>query len=700
MMSKHSLWDSLKENNKRRLWIWAVSCIVWLLTYPVGMIVISSRRLLRLNGGFNNKNEVISKIMTETTRDWLCANEFVIVLCVIMAVITAIQGFSYLYSKKKMDFYKSMPVSEPKRFLVITINGFFIFFIPFVVSLILGMVVAAVNGAKMMELVAEILIFSGEVLLLYLGIFALTALAVMLTGQLIITLFAVAIFMSYEMIILFLLRALKMLYFDYYSGIGETDRIISQPIYWLIQLQMEPEISSLLAMIAVGAVFFLLAYLCFRRRPAEAAGKAMAFPMSKPIVKFLLVIPAVLSAGTIIADILGEANTANTIAVQIFIMVLVLILASGLIEVIYEMDIKAALRKKRQILWSGLGTAAVFCIFFFDLTGYDAWIPKQTQLSSGIVMMEETAYINEYWSPDLKQRIGQYQFYQDMEGVTDLEAILDLSGRKLADDDETQETHINLGYRMKSGKVVWRNFAVGADAEESLNRIVGSQEYKEQVYQIYNEELFQNVKVKAKVSFDKGISVDNLPAEDLDLIRSLLLEDMKNLDFSTMYRQNIVGKLEIETPLEKVAGNSYYGRSLYTRFELYPEYVNVLGYLADQGIYMDGYVKPEDVLSITVTNYHSELDEDTYMDSDTATEFTHDVTVTYDNPEQIKEILGSIYPSDFSNRWMNDRIDFNYSVEITLKKSAGNSAYYRGYTSYNILKENKPAFLEQDTAFQ
>ena len=37
MTSRNSFWASLKENNKRRIWIWIISGLLWFIYYPVSM---------------------------------------------------------------------------------------------------------------------------------------------------------------------------------------------------------------------------------------------------------------------------------------------------------------------------------------------------------------------------------------------------------------------------------------------------------------------------------------------------------------------------------------------------------------------------------------------------------------------------------------------------------------------------------------
>ena len=118
-------------------------------------------------------------------------------LVTVVSVICAIQGFSYLYSRKKVDLYHSVPVKKSRRFAVIFTNGILICFVPYLVNLLLAMVIAWFSGGMDGHIFSKALIAAVLHLLLYLGIYGFAILAVMLTGNLVITVFATVIFLVY-----------------------------------------------------------------------------------------------------------------------------------------------------------------------------------------------------------------------------------------------------------------------------------------------------------------------------------------------------------------------------------------------------------------------------------------------------------------------------------------------------------------------
>ena len=43
MTSKNSFWASIRENNKRRIWLWLVSALVFVIAFPTAVAMDISR---------------------------------------------------------------------------------------------------------------------------------------------------------------------------------------------------------------------------------------------------------------------------------------------------------------------------------------------------------------------------------------------------------------------------------------------------------------------------------------------------------------------------------------------------------------------------------------------------------------------------------------------------------------------------------
>lgn len=710
MMSKNSFLANLKENNKRRVWLWIISGLFWFIYYPVGMMMILSRQnTVNQVGGYT---EAVSKgLLTEAAKGWLGSitnlGGLVFLVCVIAAVC-AIQGFSYLYHKRKVDFYHSIPVKKSRRFAVIYLNGVLIFFLPYLVSLLLAMAVAGINGAMDGVNFGVAAVSLGCTVLLFLGIYGLAMIAVMLTGNLIITLFATAIFVFYEPLVKVLLQAYCDSFYKYFAYQSVKTHLYLSPVGQLIEgLEAESfgeALPHILAMAAMAAGFAAIAWFCYMKRPSEAAGKAMAFAKTKGVVKVLLVIPFALGIGYIIMDLIGE----TPIAMMVFGMVMAVIIGSCTIEVIYEMDIRAVLRKKYQMLLSGAGVAVIFLIFCFDLTGYDRWAPDPDKLEDAVVLFMDDMYGNQCIDENFHS-VNNVDYWLSMPGIHDIDAICRFSDLK----SEEENIWCSVCYRMKNGKEIWRNFSVSGEEEELLNRIVGSKEYREAKCQLYNDDIYAGIKGNRieEFTFSTGFKVENLAPEGLDEFREAYLKDLEKADYSMMHNEFVCGNIRIE--VEKDTD----GRTVSRGFEynIYPSYTNTIAFLEEKGVYDGNYLDVEGIASITVENYHSELAKaavmqakadgliaETVADMDIGNNYNgYTVTKNFNEEEQIRDIAQALYPRVFDDSWLSkDLIDYDYDVTVMYKDGTVDSVYYRGSGRAYLMADRIPDWLEKETAYE
>lgn len=719
MTSRNSFWASLKENNKRRIWIWIVSGLLWFVYYPVSMAMLMGRKIEH-NHMDNLTGEAAKLRLTEEVGEWLeVGNGITGILVACMAIVCAIQGFSYLYSRKKVDMYHSVPVKKSHRFAVIFTNGVLIYFIPYLVNLVLAVLVAGVSGGMNGTILGQAAIAALMHLAFYLGIFALATVAVMMTGNLIITIFATVIFLGYELAIKLLLETLEMRFFSYYSIYSADTAVYSSPIYYfgkaaaMISYMGEKTgigfgdaFPYVLAGFMLAVIFTCIAYYCYRKRPAEAAGKAMAFDKTKAPIKLLLTIPFAL----------GVALAVNSIVVSgaafvIFGAGLAVIVGNCVIEVIYEADIKAAFRKKYQILISGGCVAAIASIFIFDLTGYDAWIPSPEKLQDAVFLLPN-AYNGQSYMDENLQRVSIEEYALSKPGVTDVEAICELSARKAVEGGDGYSAYIwvDVAYRMKSGKVVWRSFPVSIEEDELLDRITGSEEYKKMIYQAYDDTDYERMAGQEveEVIYTNGFRVVNLSPEEVQTIRELWKKDMENMSYTDFRDEFKCGVIDIEWKV-RWTNNSYYIDN--TSFDVYPSNTNLRKYLEEKGIGTENYVDIEQIASITVTNHHMEEEQRLYEErrnemGDAEAQLSVDredlsVTKVFTEEEQIKELVNAMYPSRMNTWWKRPGTFSNdYEVEIQYKNGEADSSVYRGSTNARLIADRIPDWLEKETAYQ
>ena len=104
-------------------------------------------------------------------------------------------------NRQELDFYESQPVSRRSHFFSVWVNNLLIYLISYLSTMLLAHLVAAGLGARTEmsgTVFAESMVQALRSLLLFMGLQAVTMLAVMLTGNIVISLLAAAVLMLYE----------------------------------------------------------------------------------------------------------------------------------------------------------------------------------------------------------------------------------------------------------------------------------------------------------------------------------------------------------------------------------------------------------------------------------------------------------------------------------------------------------------------
>ncbi len=154
MTSRSSFWVSSIENHKRRIWVWIVAALGNLMAYVGVLSVYLSRIRTRNADGVYKTGEEFRDAMYQATKDALGFQTHLGIVLVILAVIIGVQGFSYLYDRKKVDMYHSVPVNKNKRFVIIYVNGLIIYLVTALISILIAVIAAASQGAVNGEVLA------------------------------------------------------------------------------------------------------------------------------------------------------------------------------------------------------------------------------------------------------------------------------------------------------------------------------------------------------------------------------------------------------------------------------------------------------------------------------------------------------------------------------------------------------------------
>ena len=403
---------------RRRSWCMALFFIIHFFYIPVNALLsIQQYKGLELDGYWGlglSIQESISSVFEENIFSF--SNLFLLGFLIVSAVISAMTGFSYLNSKKKVDFTHSMPVKRELLFLSRYTAGVLLYTIPLFLNVGIGLLIAVFSKGISIYVLKSALWFFVYHLIYFLLFYSTAIFAIVLIGNFVVSFLGMGILFSYQSVMWLLVETFKAAFFETYMSeyqtfqaydpigllirqlgsfshsyytydyAGRTQRIEGAYFY---STGGKVAIIALIGSIIVGAAALFL----FRLRKSEAAGKSLVFPKSEPIAKVALLLPSGALGGMVFYQIASGFR----VLWYIFGSVVFFVLAAIVIEIIFRQDFKGFFQHKISAL-TGAGIILVFTLcFWLDLLGYDTRIPKSSQIESvgisiPILEMSDSSY--------------------------------------------------------------------------------------------------------------------------------------------------------------------------------------------------------------------------------------------------------------------------------------------------------------------
>lgn len=680
-----------KQISARRLWLIAAAWLYMAFYYPVAVIMLIARS--NQSAAFQHLDEAdtLSQRLTEVSC-WIGLRQSFIFVPVIFGAVIAIQGFSYLFSSVKTDFYESQPVSRMRRFSAIFWNGFFLFEIPLVVCMLLACVAAGAMGAMDQIVFLEAMISLARNTLIFLASYAMGILAVMLTGHIIVSGLMALFLLCFDWIFTSICSSYAWNFLHTYFEISPSWLI--SPVYnaMIIRLKMNGESSTWVnaqmtgnllktllaeaaqadaALLAAAAVSLLLAVLLYRRRPAEAAGHSVLHAPVRFLVRVLIGTAAGLIAGNMVFQVFGTVSSACDTG-MIFAILAGAILASGITEIVFAFDMKKFFRATWQIAAAGILAVIIFAVFRYDLTHYDSRLPAEESVESGAVYVYGEADVY-YYPDDRNPELISYlpwPVLNRME-ITDIDTLETIAADAMENTREGSTDYGSNGYsaifvfRLKNGTTVCRKAEIPYDEDAALmDSIVGSSAYREAVFPVYYDEYIRSVENEGKMVVSNGAEEVYGSGSLYDGFAEAYRRDAEQYSYSLAASSSPV----------LYAGFTQTNGDIDQRYPVYECYTNTLEYLKENGLYLEP-VSEEDVLSITVSR---SSEDGSYQE------------IRYTDPEKIQEILENAITSGLYSPWMNaDRLDEYYSADVYLKDSSV-------VLTLSFYQDSVPDFIQSD----
>ena len=728
MTSKSLFFKLMKEDFKTRVWTLAISILIFFFSLIVATAMMISFNLYN-SSTYNYSDDLAMNFMSYIGIN----NPFFGIIFIVLSLVMAMSGFSYLYSKKKVDLYHSLPVKREVLYFIKLINGILIVVIPFIICEIVASLLVIANTGKISVLIAAIWAIAEWTLLFILSYF-LTLFSIMLTGNMLIGILACGFFSFYFPLISLVLKGYQSTFFDTYytSGFIIENVLPNMSSFMLMFNIFELKwLTRIIIVILASIVFLFINLFLYKKRASEAAGKSVSFNVIKLPIKSMMVIFM-----SILMYLLGYEVMNDSIGWGLFGLIVSGVITHCVMEIIYNQDFKKIFAKKIELLVLIIISIFIAAAFQFDIFGYDSYIPSASQIKSTAVISNLLESNSEQYYNKVEISDGYYNdsfvdvdYASDSKIEADLikkmdiqnkDAVLELArqGIEAAKYDLEPQgdfDRVLISYKLKNGRTVGRVYYVDLDQSTSgLSSVYADESYKKSSYPILSENPENIVSVDFNGIMDNDTHIVFHDDEWKKKFVETYKKELMNLDYETKLKSYPFASIRfnnefMEDALKKYAGFNYtsdsttavnskwenvYANSLESVgfYPIYPEFKETLDLLKEMGVEITYKFPAEYVDSIDVS-YHDweniKLDDNNEEIESYSSETT---PKTFTDKKDIEEILDKLVICDSPYK-ENLNEDRNYAAII----NTGNleSSAYRGYNSYGFKKGNIPDIIKK-----
>lgn len=728
MTSKSLFFKLMKEDFKTRVWTLAISILIFFFSLIVATAMMISFNLYE-GSAYSYKADLALNFISYID----VKNPFFGMIFIVLALVMAMSGFSYLYSKKKVDMYHSLPVKREVLYFIKIINGILIVLIPFIICEIVASLLILANTGEIIVITSALWSIA-EWTLLFIMSYFLTVFSIMLTGNMLIGILACGFFSFYFPLISLVLKGYQSTFFDTYytSGFIIENVLPNMSSFMLMFNIFELKwLTRIIIVILASIAFLFINLFIYKKRASEAAGKSVSFNVIKLPIKSMMVIFM-----SILMYLLGYEVMNDSIGWGLFGLIVSGAITHCVMEIIYNQDFKKIFAKKIELLVLIIISIFIAAAFQFDIFGYDSYIPSASQIKSTAVISNLLESNSEQYYNKVEITDGYYNYsFVDVDYASDSkveadlikkmdiqnkDAVLELARQGIEAAKYDLEMYGNfdkvlISYKLKNGRTVGRVYYVDLDQSTSgLSSIYADESYKKSIYPILSE----NPEKIVSVDFNGIMNNDTHIVFHDDEWKKKFVETYKNelmnLDYETKLKSYPFASIRfnddfMEGALRNYAGFNYtsdsttavnskwenvYANSLESVgfYPIYPEFKETLALLKEMDVEVIYKFPAEYVESIDVS-YNDWENNDPDNNIEEVESYSSETTPkTFTDKKDIEDILDKLVICDSPYK-ENLNEDRNYAAIM----NTGNleDSAYRGYNSYGFKKGNIPDIIKR-----
>lgn len=544
----YSSWWLVRDRLIQNIWVTAIFFIGCMFTLPIQAVLIIERYSEGIEKRHINIDELSHYILDIVGQ----GNSYLKLNIILTAILMGWAFFSYLHSKKQVDYYHSLPISRGRMFLNNFIAGNISFFFIYIANLTLSMAIIAFMGfassLEYMEIIKTVFVN----IVFFNLIFSISILAGIITGTRLTHVLMTGVLLEYMQLFVVLSSEYFAYFFKtFYSDIIFTDRLIVllSPISNYFN---DFSYGTIVGPSMIMLVIILINIYIFTIRPSETSGKSLLNQRLKEITKYMVLLLGSMASGLIFYEVGQGQNW------MIFGFFFGCIIGHCILESLLDFNMKNIFSNKRKLMIFMISAILLYAFMDMDLLGYDKRVPELGNIESvsiDPVNFDEyaTYYDNASDISDMKDADKKLDKIR-LSNPESIKAIfkiskLSISNQELSDDEFDKYLDIVVKFNLKDGKNMVRSYKY-APMEESLPlfaSIFDTQEFKYRYYPVLNLKS-ENI-AKTTIEFpgytandkEQSSSLEILKEERICRILEAVQNDFLKIKSKDLKRNNPIG---------------------------------------------------------------------------------------------------------------------------------------------------------------
>ncbi|MCD8325379.1 MAG: hypothetical protein LUC90_01480 [Lachnospiraceae bacterium] len=670
MTSRHFFFKYMIEDLRHRVWMAALSMLGSFLSMPVAFLLVQNSYQSAYNnylvaGRQARALEYLQEELIDTFSTYGCVSCGFI--AVVGAVIVGLFGFRYLFRRDMVDTWHSLPVKRSTLFWVNYLNGFLIWFVPFVINLLITLAIASgdmVRSGIPGTLLGCVLTTVFVVTVSFLTVYNLVLLGVMLSGNVLNAMVSSG-FVGLVAAVAYLIDWMGLaVYMDtFYSMPVDFDEsaLWLSPVIssvWILGLRhnvtiMTGEFLGKCLIVLLTAVLMLAAsFAVYQKRPSEAAGGGVYFKGLSAVMRFVTAVAAGFGGWMFFAAVSGNAEAGDSPAWGIFGGILVSFLAYGVLDIVFSMGFKAFLSHKKAMIGAVVCSVLLGLSFSQDWYGYDTYLPSEARIE------EAGIYLGYYYSGG---NVLDRMHYTDSGDIYALLSNAAENARDQVYDGDAQG--VTMRITLKNGRTYYRYYILDSACRESLVNVMESDTYVESVYGI-TDSMAETI---SYLWLSRGYESTYIrESDDIDDTRTRIAEalrkDIEEYGIQALYSEDTV-YCTINFSGYDREDERYASRS----FNITDQWVNTIQVLKDLGY--GSYAEPLSAENVEYLSFYYTIDEE-----------------DFENTEDILLVLGEYFGVDMTGESLE--LDSEEYAELSSKLNE------KGYVTLELFATDKEEIEE------